>query len=60
MDAQIDENLKEADFLCLKCDNEFAAIDGSIKLKRKLESEKKFLNAVSCLNICFKCFPWFF
>ena len=49
MDEQIEESLKEADFLCLKCDNEFAGIEGSIKLKRKLESEKKFLNAVSTL-----------
>ena len=50
MDAQIDESLKEADLLCLKCDNEFSAIDGSIKLKRKLEAEKKFLNAVNYSN----------
>jgi hypothetical protein len=47
MDVIIDDYLKEADLLCLKCDNEFANIDGSLKLKRKIESEKKFLNSVS-------------
>ena len=47
MDETIDDYLKEADLLCLKCDNEFAHIEGSLKLKRKIESEKKFLNSVS-------------
>lgn len=43
MDQIIDEYLKEADLLCSKCENEFANIEGSLKLKRKIESEKKFL-----------------
>ena len=47
MDESINEYLKEADLLCSKCENEFAKIDGALKLKRKIEAEKKFLITVN-------------
>jgi hypothetical protein len=45
-DLKIEKFLDEIEELIQKCDNEFGAIDGSFKLKKKLESEKKFLNSV--------------
>ena len=47
MDLKINSFLEEIEGLLKKCDNQFAHIDGSIKLKRKLEAEKKFLNSVN-------------
>ena len=45
-DLKIEKFLDEIEELIQKCDNEFGTIDGSFKLKKKLESEKKFLNSV--------------
>lgn len=47
MDKKINEALKETDELINKCLVDFNGIDGALKLKRKLESEKKFLISVS-------------
>lgn len=49
MDESINEHLKDAELLCSKCENEFAKIEGAIKLKRKIEAEKKFLLTVNFL-----------
>lgn len=45
-DLKIKEFLEEIEALIQKCDDEFGSIDGSFKLKKKLESEKRFLNSV--------------
>ena len=47
MDLKINSFLEEIECLLEKCEKQFAHIDGSVKLKRKLEAEKKFLNSVN-------------
>ncbi len=43
MDEKIDEHLKEIDDLVSRCEKDFIHFDGIMKLKRKLDAEKKFL-----------------
>lgn len=45
-DLKIKKFLEEIEVLIQKCDDEFGSVDGSFKLKKKLESEKRFLISV--------------
>ena len=46
MDQKIEEFIQETESIILKCETCFAHIDGSYRLNRKLEAEKKFLQTV--------------
>lgn len=50
MDEKIASSLEELEVLIDKCDTDFVKIDGAIKLKRKLEAERKFLNSLKACD----------
>ena len=54
MENKIEEFLNEIDLLDDKCDKIFRNVHGSLKLRKKLEQEKKFLSTVKIRFIYFK------